>query len=247
MERAPDLNAGHGEIALVGSGEYLEPLRSLEKSLLQRGGSVRYVQIPTAAGQESDHRLRYWKELGATAAHFLQAEQVYLPIYTRDDAMRQDFADLIDGAGLIYLSGGDPHYLARTILDTPVHEAIMRNWKAGSSLAGCSAGAMAMGSDVPHFRHLKREGEPGFSVVPHIRTIPHFDKFFKWIPEVAAQKLLRAPEGTIVLGIDEDTAAVSRDRMRWRVHGRGRVHVLNGDEPAIYSEGEEFSLTHVRY
>lgn len=241
------MTTSHGPIALVGSGEYLAPLREMELALLRLGGSHRYVQIPTAAGQESHDRLRYWKELGATQAHFLKAEQVFLPIYTREDAMREDFAAEIDGAGLIYLSGGDPHYLARTLIDTPVFEAILRNWKSGTSLAGCSAGAMAMGSDVPHFRHLKREGEPGFSIVPHIRTIPHYDKFFKWIPEVAAQKFLRAPEGTIVLGIDEDTAAISDDRMSWRVQGRGRVHVLNGENPGIYSDGQEFSLTHMRY
>ena len=241
------MKISHGPIALVGSGEYLAPLRELERSLLELGGSQRYVQIPTAAGQESHDRLRYWRELGATQAHFLKAEQVFLPIYTREDAMREDFATQIDGAGLIYLSGGDPHYLARTLMDTPVFEALLRNWKSGTSLAGCSAGAMAMGSDVPHFRHLKREGEPGFSIVPHIRTIPHYDKFFKWIPEVAAQKFLRAPEGTIVVGIDEDTAAISHDRMTWRVQGRGRVHVLNGEHTGIFSDGQEFSLTHIAY
>ena len=232
----------HGTIAIVGSGEYLEPLRALESQLLSKGGSRRYVQIPTAAGEESQDRLQYWRDLGARQAEQLQAEQVYLPIYNREDAMREDLATLIDGAGLIYLSGGDPHHLARSLIGTPVHDALMRNWRAGSSLAGCSAGAMAFGPDIPHFRHLKREGEPGLGLLPHIRTIPHYNKFFKWIPESAAQKFMRAPEGIIVIGVDENTAATSDDGLTWMVQGVGKVHVLTGQSSGIYEAGTTFYI-----
>lgn len=232
----------HGTIAIVGSGEYLSELRELELALLRKGGSQRYVQIPTAAGQEGEDRLQYWRDLGARQAKHLDAEQIYLPIYNREDAMREDFAALIDGAGLIYLSGGDPHYLARTLIDTPVHDALMRNWRAGSSLAGCSAGAMAFGPDIPHFRHLKREGEPGLGLLPHIRTIPHYNKFFKWIPESAAQKFMRAPEGIIVIGVDENTAAISEDGVTWLVQGIGKVHVLTGQSSGIYEAGSSFYI-----
>ena len=231
-----------GTIAIVGSGEYLEPLRALESALLTKGGSRRYVQIPTAAGQEGETRLHYWRDLGALQARAIDAEQIYLPIYNRDHAMREDFAELIDGAGLIYLSGGDPHYLASTLVGTPVHAAILRNWQVGSSLAGCSAGAMAFGPDIPHFRHLKREGEPGLAMLPHIRTIPHYNKFFKWIPESAAQKFLRAPKGICVVGVDENTAALSDDGANWKVHGLGGVHVLTGTSKGVYTTGETFTL-----
>lgn len=232
----------HGVIAIVGSGEYLPQHREFELSLLRSGGSHRYVQIPTAAGRESDDRIRYWQELGAAQAQMMRAEQVYLPIYNREDAMREDLAQLIDGAGLIYLSGGDPHHLAQSLIGTPVHDAIVRNWISGSSLAGCSAGAMAFGSDIPHFRNLKKEGEAGLSILPHIRTIPHYNKFFRWIPEAAAQKFLRAPEGTHVIGVDENTAAISEDKRVWRVQGVGKVHVLTGPSIGVYAADESFEI-----
>ncbi|MCX6427305.1 MAG: tyrosine-type recombinase/integrase, partial [Actinobacteria bacterium] len=47
-------------------------------------------------------------------------------------------------SALIYMSGGDPHFLAETLTGTPVWKAIIKNWHSGGSLAGCSAGAIEM-------------------------------------------------------------------------------------------------------
>ena len=61
-----------GSIALVGSGEYLPAMATLEKSLiydaLALGQKPTYIHIPTAAGRESDDRLDYWRALGKSQA-----------------------------------------------------------------------------------------------------------------------------------------------------------------------------------
>jgi cyanophycinase-like exopeptidase len=44
-------------------------------------------------------------------------------------------------------------------------QAIERPWRNGSSLAGCSAGAMAMSNHVPNFFHPKENGNAGFAIV----------------------------------------------------------------------------------
>jgi peptidase E len=231
-----------GALALAGSGEYLPVMQKLEQSLLtnaiERGKNNTYIQIPTAAGQESSDRLSFWKTLGAAQAERLNTQQIFLPIFTREHAMNESFAQQIQGAGLIYLSGGDPGYLATTLIETPVWLAIETAWKSGSSLAGCSAGAMAMGKHVPNFFRPKEDGTDGFGLIGEIRTIPHYNKFFGWIPDAAARKLLTAPTGTSVIGIDESTALVtglssdqdvSFENKSWRVHGEGHVHLLRGD------------------
>jgi len=223
-----------GQVALVGSGEYLPQMQELESRLLAAGGSDRFIQIPTAAGRESKSRLQFWQELGQAQAERIGAEQIFLPVFDRSDALRHDLADLIEGAGLIYLSGGDPHYLASTLLDTPVYEAIIRNWQRGASLAGCSAGAMALGPDIPHFRKPKADGEMGFGVVKQVRTIPHYNKFFGWVPEFAAQKFLQAPADICVVGIDELTAIVTSDLQEWKVVGEGNLHLLKGQNSGVY-------------
>jgi cyanophycinase len=242
-----------GPLALVGSGEYLPEMADLEgkllRSAIEHGKLNRYIQIPLAAGRESEPRLKYWKELGADQAKRIDSEQVFLPIYSRVDALREDLAAEIENAGLIYLSGGDPSYLATELHGTPVWEAIERNWRKGSALAGCSAGAMALSADVPNFRKQSAPGTPGLNLLPSLRTIPHYNKFFGWIPDSAAKLMVRAPEGVSVIGVDELTAAVygldaetSINPPRLKVYGVGAVHVLRGSATHKYHHGEVVEL-----
>ncbi len=236
-----------GSIALVGSGEYLPEMAELERSLiedgLKQGKDPLFVQIPTAAGQESLERLKYWEQLGKSQADALGIEQVFLPIFNRDHTQETKFVDLISRGALIYISGGDPHHLAKTLAGTPILTTIRESWESGSSLAGCSAGAMAMSTYVPHFRLSRQEPTPGFNFLPRIRVIPHFDKFFRWIPESAAQRLLKTSHDEALLGIDELTALVRRESSAtWSVHGAAGVHVLKGYQLGKHSHGEELNL-----
>lgn len=218
-------------------------MQELESSLLNSGNSEKFIQIPTAAGRESNARLEFWKELGSAQAKRIGAEPIFLPIFSREDAFRPELVEKVYGAGLIYFSGGDPHYLASSLIGTPIFEAIYENWQKGASLAGCSAGAMALGPDIPHFRKPKADGDPGFGIVENIRTIPHYNKFFGWVPEFAAQKFLQAPEEICVVGIDELTAIVSDDLKSWTVVGHSALHVLKGQDKGIYKTGTTVEIT----
>ncbi len=194
-----------GRLALVGSGEYLPVMHEIEEWLLQ-DQPPRYVQLATAAAPEGQRPLDNWHRLGAAAARRLGAEQVIIDVRTREDANDPKWAAAISGAGLIYLSGGNPGFLARTLIGTLVWQAIEREWRLGSALAGCSAGAMALGGYVPDFRHPRAGGVDGLGVVPDIRVLPHFDRYTKWVPDFAMRPLV-AP-GSYIVGIDEDTALI---------------------------------------
>ena len=233
----------HGSLALVGSGEYLPAMASLEKSLIddgiKNGKRPIYVQIPTAAGQESDDRLEYWKQLGKAQADRLGVDSIFLPIFTREDANNPEYATLIHNSALIYMSGGDPHYLAETLMGTALWSAIQENWRTGTSLAGCSAGAMVLSSHIPNFRLLKKTPTAGLNLLPEIRVIPHFNKFFRWIPDSAAKVLLHVPDDSILIGVDELTAIVKRSGdEHWVVVGEAKVHVLKGMPDQELSDGE---------
>ena len=223
----------NGSLALVGSGEYLPAMAAFEKSLIddgvKNGKQEIYVQIPTAAGRESESRLNFWKDLGKTQADSLNVKSIYLPIYTREDAFNPEYIEQIKNSALMYMSGGDPHYLADTLIGTPLWDAIYQNWQTGGSLAGCSAGAMVLSAQIPNFRFSKKEPTTGLNLIPNIRVIPHFNKFFKWIPESAAKVLLHVPDNTILIGVDELTAIVKRSGdEQWHVYGEAKVHVLKG-------------------
>ena len=237
----------NGSLALVGSGEYLPAMASLERSLiddaLSNGKQPRYIQIPTAAGRESDGRLDFWRELGQAQAQRIGVQSVHLPIYTRDDAFKQEHVDAINDSALMYMSGGDPHHLATTLIDTPVWSAIVSNWNTGASLAGCSAGAMVLSSQIPNFRFTKNPPTPGLNLLPDIRVIPHFNKFFKWIPDSAAKVLMHAPNDAILVGIDEMTALIKRSAAKsWVVVGDAKVHILKGLPNQALHDGQEIDL-----
>ena len=236
----------YGSLALVGSGEYLPQMMKLEKELINDGLANNkkpiYVQIPTAAGQESDYRLNYWQQLGESAAKKLGVTQSFLPILTRADADNPELLKSISDAALIYLSGGDPHYLANTLRDTLAWDLILKNWQSGGSLAGCSAGAMALSGYVPHFRLSRAQPTQGFGLLKEVRVIPHFDKFFKWIPDSAAKHLLDLPGDSTLIGIDEDTAVVKRANQDWQVWGKGKLHLLKGQKPGQFASGEFVNL-----
>ena len=238
----------NGSLALVGSGEYLPAMTAFEKSLVDDGikncKTTKYIQIPTAAGQESDDRLDFWKQLGQTQADVMGVEATYLPIYTRDDAFKQEHVDAIKDSALMYMSGGDPHHLAEVLIDTPVWAAMVENWQSGASIAGCSAGAMVLSAQIPNFRMLKRSPSKGLNLLPEIRVIPHFNKFFKWIPESAAKVLLHVPDDSILIGVDEMTAIVKRTgNDHWIVVGDAKVHVLKGLPDQQLIDGQEITLS----
>lgn len=211
-----------GRLALVGSGEYLAVMHEIEAWLLE-GRPPLYVQLATAAAPEGDSSLARWHALGAQAAERLGVEQVVVDVRSRQDADDPRHAASIAGAGLIYLSGGNPGHLATTLRGSLVWSAIEAEWRSGASLAGCSAGAMAMGGYVPDFRHPKRGGTDGLGIVPDLRVLPHFDKFSRMIPDFVLRPLVSP--GATVVGIDEDTALVAdgpgEDGM-WQFRSRGR-------------------------
>jgi cyanophycinase-like exopeptidase len=217
---------------------------SLVADGVKNGKKARYVQIPTAAGRESSDRLEYWKELGLRQAKNIGVEATYLPIFTREDAFNQEYIDAVANSALMYMSGGDPHHLAQVLIDTPLWDAILENWKTGASLAGCSAGAMVLSAHIPNFRLLKKVPTQGLNLLPEVRVIPHFNKFFKWIPESAAKVLLHVPDNSILIGVDELTAIVKRSGdTEWVVVGEAKVHVLKGLPDQQLHDGERINLS----
>jgi cyanophycinase len=240
------MNSGRGAVALVGSGEYLIQMQEIETDLLHRGisrGKLNtYIQIPTGAGQESADRIEFWKERGAAQAERMGATCHFLPILKREDAFNPQYIEEVTNAGLIYFSGGDPGYITEVFEGTPLWEKIKQEFNSGSSLAGCSAGAMAFGSKIVGLRIS--HAQSGLGLIPEIEVIPHYDKFLGWVPDRIASIALRSDEGTYLLGIDEDTALVLTDK--WRVQGRAKVHVLKGlaESPQTFASGEEITLLH---
>jgi cyanophycinase-like exopeptidase len=193
----------------------------------------RYVQLATAAAPEGERSINYWKRLGEQAAERLGVEPVFVDVRDAADAANPALVNLVRGAGAIYFSGGNPSFLARTLAGSPLLAAITAEWQAGASLAGCSAGAMAIGGYVPNLRHPKSGGTAGFGIVSDVHVLPHFDRYSSWIPNFAAHLLVG--DGYHVVGIDEDTALIADPQLnhewQFRVAGRQRAWLLSPQGP----------------
>ena len=203
-------------------------MQELETQLLHlaisKGKKNTFVQIPTASSHEGDLSRERWQRLGKEQSDRIGSECLYLPIHEREDAFNQSFVDQIQGAGLIYFSGGDPHRVAEIYRDSPLWDAIVEQWQSGTSLAGCSAGAMAFGGSIMGLRRAHHTA--GLALLPDVEVIPHYDKMLGWLPDRVASFIIRSNTDSTLLGIDENTALVHTDT--WRRFGRGKVHVLRG-------------------
>lgn len=225
-----------GPIALVGSGEYLPVMTDIEAALIA-GRAPRYVQIATAAVPDGPATLARWHRMGVEQAQRIGVTPVTVPVATRDDANDPAIVELVEGAGLIYLSGGNPNFLAETLRDTRLWAAIEEQWRTGAALAGCSAGAMVMAAWVPTIRHPREGGTPGLGLLSHLRVIPHFDAFLKRMPDVTTRFLVGQDDTVTVVGVDEDTAIVG-GLEEWIVRGQGSAWVLTGKERREFRVGE---------
>jgi cyanophycinase len=219
----PFLPVAPGPIALVGSGEFLPVMEPVDAALLA-GRPARAVFLPTAAAPEGRETVDHWIDLGVRHYRRLGADPVPLAVLGRDDADDPGLAALVAGAGLVYLSGGNPGYLADTLRDTAVLEAILAAWRAGAALAGCSAGACALTALADDTR--TGVTRPGLSVIPGLVVLPHFDRIEGWSPGIVGRRLGQLTDGQALLGIDEETAVVGGVG-NWRVEGRGRAWVVD--------------------
>ena len=167
----------NGLIDLVGSGEYLPQMRDIDCYLLEslnlNGRKPRVACLPTAAGKEGNTSVQRWLSMGVQHFTALGAQAEAVRIIDRPSANDSRWAPILEGADLIYFSGGDPSYLYETMKDTLAWRAAQRAWERGAIYAGCSAGAMILGKRMPTFRLVGTQ--EGFGLVPATYIVPHFD------------------------------------------------------------------------
>lgn len=232
-----------GSVALVGAGEFLPVMAAIDAELLATIGRrrPRVAVLPTASWPDGEEVFMRWAALGVEHFERLGAEVEVVLVRTRPDADDAAHAQAVGEADMIYLSGGKPDYLLRTLSGSAVWAAALAAHGRGGVIAGCSAGAMVLCSQVARFRmppQLPLGFEPGLGLVGGAAVLPHYDRF----PEtIAAVRVAQAPRGTVILGIDEDTAAIGRDGA-WLVRGTGRVTVWRGRRRERHWAGETFRI-----
>jgi cyanophycinase len=236
----------NGLIALLGSGEYLSVMDDVDHYLLANCGAEgrkpRVVCLPTAAGQEGDKSVTRWSKMGME--HFTRhgADVQAVPVIDAESANDLNHATVVGDADLIYFSGGNPSYLYHTMKDSLVWQAAQKAWARGAVYAGCSAGAMILGREMPDFRAAGIRSTAAFAVLPVASVMPHFNAIPLFGKPLVATLRRRLLEGEIMIGIDEDTAIIGKLNEDWTVMGKSKAHIFTKNDSQSYGAGEKFSL-----
>jgi cyanophycinase len=201
--------------------------------------------VPAASAPEGDAVFDRWGSMGLEHYRGIGYLSEVVDLRVRDDAFRPEVVAQVEGASLVYFSGGNPAHLVRSLKDTPFWKAVASEVEAGCAMAGSSAGIGFLGTTTIDSA-AAANGLPDF-VVPGIGWFPavfgpHWDAMEGWHPGSQAMMLGAVPADCAFLGVDEDTA-VTGDGMRWEVRGRGTATVRPpGADVFVVRTGESFDL-----
>lgn len=234
-------------IALLGSGEFEPWTDDLEEALHQRLGSreENVLIVPTASAAEGDAVFDSWAQRGLDHYRRRGIGAAVLPLKSRADADDPAIAAGLSGASMVFLSGGNPAYLADTLRGTLFWAQLRAAVEGGGlALAGCSAGAMSLGArafDSSITEVTDAAWQPGLALFSEIHFGPHWDALDRYLPGLRDAVIAAVPAKGRLLALDESTGVVG-DGLDWSVEGRGAAHTLEAGVWRSHPAGERFRL-----
>lgn len=229
--RQPD-SAG-GQWAMAGGGEFQPLYEPMDRALLAATGHVRprVAILPTAAQENpalvAAHGVAHFERLGAQAEAVMIVDSL-----TANDA---GLTDKLLAADLIYLSGGDPQFLMRTLSGSRTQEALERAFARRVLVCGSSAGAMVLGTFMVN---RYDELQPGLGLAGPFAVLPHYSTARHARARGIASRL---SAGTLLLGLPE-ACGISGADSSWQVLGAGGIHVWQNGAARKLAAGETLRI-----
>lgn len=221
-------------IALVGGDEFRPQAANIDRHLTERlgGANVRVAILPTAAARENpqlaaENGVRHFRGLGV--------EALAVMVVDRPSANDPRLVAQLDGAGLVYLAGGDPRYLLDTLRGSLLWERLSGTLFEGCALAGSSAGAMVLGETMRY----RGEWIEALRLLPGICVLPHFERW--GADALPGLRESSSGSGLTLLGIDGATGCIGWER-EWEVVGPGAVTVIRPGLSEVFRGGERIHL-----
>ncbi len=174
-------------LGLLGSGEFEPWTVAVESELLERAntGDASVLILPTASAPEGDEVFDMWATRGMD--HYRQSgiKADVLPLKTREDAHDPALVANVRRASMIFVSGGNPAYLADTLAGTPFWHALKQALTNGLAYAGCSAGVACLGQSAPDSSVIELTEDiwhPGLQLFPAVYVGPHWNALDSYLP-----------------------------------------------------------------
>jgi cyanophycinase len=205
-----------GPLALIGGDEWL--LDDVLRDALAKVVGTEVLLLPTAAAFERPERA-----IASAEAFFapLGARVQVARVFNRTDAEDESQAKAVRDAACVLLVGRSPLHLRSVLKDSAVLNALFGAWRAGATIVGSAAGAMALTDPMVD----PRGGAftVGLGLVRDVAVVPHHHD------EDSAQfrrTLALTPSGVALVGLPERTVLVRDPSGVWRAEGAGAVEVF---------------------
>lgn len=120
---------------------------------------------------------------------------------TREDAYRSSVVERIDNADLVLITGGSPLRLHDATGATPALAALRAAHDQGAVIAGCSAGAVVLGSGMVDGPRGARKTKSLWGWLPSTLVAPHFGNYDMdpWLDAFPDCNALGIPDGAMAL------------------------------------------------
>jgi cyanophycinase len=218
-----------GRLIIIGGHEAKIGERAILNEIAERVGKGKPLVVVTAASQEPEELFDIYKQAfsdcGVTNIRKLD-------IRTREQATNPEALAQLEGAAVIFFTGGDQLRITSQIGDSPVFQRMHEFYRQGGTIAGTSAGAAAMpatmlisGASDSSIEISGLGMAPGFGLLDNVVIDSHFAERGRMSRLLGA--VAQNPRN-LGLGIDEDTAILVERGQSFRVIGSGAVYVVDG-------------------
>lgn len=230
---------GKGTLIIIGGAEKDGGEQKILEAVAAKAGSGKLV-VATVATSEPKESFQEYRQIFQK----LGVKQVqHLDIQTREEALSEDRARLLDKTSVVFFTGGDQLKITSQLGDSRVYQKIQEIYKEGGTVAGTSAGASVMSEtmlisgpgDESHKVEIAIRMAPGLGLIRDVVVDQHFAERGRLGRLLAA--VAQNPKN-LGVGIDENTAIIVEDGS-FSVIGEGAVYVLDGSKTTYSNLGED--------
>jgi cyanophycinase len=228
-----------GRLIIIGGGERKDEEHTILKEVAREadGGKLVVVTVATEEPEETweDYR-KIFQEIGVKKLE-------HLDVRIREEATSPERFELLEGAKVVFFTGGDQLKITSQLGDSAVYQNIERIYQEGGTIAGTSAGASVMSETMlvsGPGEESHKVGDvlgmaPGLGLIRNVVVDQHFAERGRLGRLLAA--VAQNPR-QLGLGIDENTAVIVQGQESLEVIGAGAVYVLDGSGATYSNIGE---------
>jgi cyanophycinase len=229
--RAPrsKLATAQGTLIIIGGHEEREGEAIILRAVAERARGGKLVVATLATSEPAETFQEYHRAFTALGLK----EIVHLDVSDREDLLRNPRLELMEGASVVFFTGGGQLRITTQFGGTRLCEQIQEFYRQGGTIAGTSAGASVMSdtmlvsgdADSSHRVGSNLLMAPGLGYIKDVIIDQHFaerGRIGRLLGAVAQNPRF------LGIGLDENTAIVVEKENRVRVLGEGAVYVVDG-------------------